>query len=76
MTPKEKAEELVSKYITNQNSWYLENLVDGLRIAHAKQCALIAVDEILQLRKGYFDCINPMQDENYWQEVKKEINLL
>lgn len=33
-----------------------------------------AVDEIIELRNGYFDCTNPMQDESYWQEVKKEID--
>ena len=72
MTPKEKAEELVSKYITNQNSWYLENLVDGLRIAHAKQCALIAVNEILDNNLWFNDEIN----NNYWFEVIQEIEKL
>jgi hypothetical protein len=71
LTPKEKAEELVSKYITNQNSWYLENLVDGLRIAHAKQCALIAVDEILKVSLSYAG-----RDYDYYQEVKQEIEKL
>ena len=81
MTPKEKAEELVSKYITNQNSWYLENLVDGLRIAHAKQCALIAVDEIL--KSGieidyYFDKSIGyyLSYLEYYGEVKQEIEKL
>ena len=36
MTPKEKAEELISKYIIVQDEWYLDKLVDGLRIAQAK----------------------------------------
>jgi hypothetical protein len=34
----------------------------------AKDCALIAVDEILET--------NPYKARNYWQEVKKEIELL
>ena len=68
MTPKKKAEELISKYITNQNFWYLKNLVDGLRILQAKQCALIAVDEIIDLLSHD---INPLV--NYWFEVKQEI---
>jgi len=67
MTPKEKAEELVSKYITNQNSWYLENLVDGLRIAHAKQCAILAVNEILNWDVKHNGNIE------YYEEVKHEI---
>ena len=74
LTPKEKAEELVSKYITNQNSWYLENLVDGLRIAHAKQCALIAVDEIMDCTKNGLGLTKFSKE--YWQEVKQEIEKL
>jgi hypothetical protein len=72
MTPKEKAQELVSKYITNQNSWYLENLVDGLRIAHAKQCALIAVNEIYQANLK----IHVAKRNIYWNEVIQEIENL
>jgi uncharacterized protein (UPF0303 family) len=76
MTPKEKAKELVSKYITNQDSWYLENLVDGLRVAQAKQCALIAVDLRLD---GYF-IFNSIEygidSLEYWQQVKQEIQAL
>jgi hypothetical protein len=68
MTPKEKAEELVNKYITNQNFWYLKNLVDGLRISQAKQCALIAVDEILNGSRLFY-----IEEYKYWQEVKQEI---
>jgi hypothetical protein len=68
MTHKEKAKELVDKF-DNAMEFYTP-------ARYAKQCALIAVDEILQLRKGYFYCINPMQDEKYWQEVKQEIENL
>jgi hypothetical protein len=61
MTPKEKADELHVGY------WHLTN---DSRIA--KQCALIAVDEILS---------NPMFFSDYgtvyfWQSVKKEIEKL
>lgn len=60
MTPKEKAAELVEKFIqTNGNSFF------------AKDCALIAVDEILKT----FDCTTP-QSIDYWQEVKTEIENL
>lgn len=59
MTPKEKAEELVKKMTFSchecDTQW------------KAKQCALIAVDEII-------DTPNPMP--NYWQEVKHEITNL
>ena len=66
MTAKEKAKQLVYMY------WDVEDI----DFSNSIKCALIAVDELLQLRKGYFDCINPMQDEKYWQEVKQEIEKL
>jgi hypothetical protein len=68
MTPLEKARELVDKYY-----WIFG---DGYLGQQHIQCALIAVDEIIKLRKGYFDCTNPMQDEKYWQQVKQEIENL
>jgi len=58
MTPKEKAKELVDKFYEILPYWVNEQ--------DAKQCALIAVDEILK------DTINIY----YWQEVKTEIELL
>jgi hypothetical protein len=61
MTPKEKAQELFDKYFEVTNNYY-----------QAKQCALIAVDEILDTIKW---CIGDSQVE-YWQEVKKEIEAL
>jgi hypothetical protein len=57
MTPKEKALELVEDMHDAPEIGYNE---------HAKQCALIAVDEILKLRVNI----------PYWQEVKQEIELL
>ena len=76
MTPKQKAYELIrinSLIITAQVGNKLTiNEVKEL----AEQFALMEVDEIIQLRKGYFDCTNPMQDESYWQEVKREIEKL
>lgn len=73
MTPKEKAEELISKYIIVQDEWYLDKLVDGLRIAQAKRCALIAVDEILFIVSKYNDT---QAEVAYWKEVKQEIEKL
>jgi hypothetical protein len=60
MTPEIKAAQLVNKYF---NFIYLD-----LDYEQAKQCALIAVDEILKT--------NPYKARNYWQEVKKEIQAL
>ena len=60
MTPKEKADELVEKlYGCAEINEYT-----------AKRCALIAVDEILNLASFY----NDTQGEvTYWTEVKQEI---
>ncbi len=75
MTPKEKAKELICKY----------NLFD-LDKDKSKQCALIAVDEILNQFIGIFNalkrqsviCGNVEDSENfkYWQQVKVEIENL
>lgn len=68
MTPEEKALELVRKYYTfgiNKEgqtlSWY-----------ECKQCALIAVDEILSNPLFFSD----WGTVHFWQEVKKEIGKL
>ena len=80
MTPKEKAQELVKKMYGNifdggqyedaEESWY-----------NAKQCALIAVDEIIEFMEVddfdsdtcYWANHSKMQ---YWIEVKQEIENL
>ena len=73
MTPKEKAEELVLKYLRLQEkdsyNWFNKSL--------AKQCALIAVDYIITSNPHS----NPLNTDvystmNYWNEVKQEINNL
>ena len=58
MTPKEKAKELVEKlsYHSYMNS-----------TESAKQCALIAVDEIITIQ---------VVKDGYWQQVKTEIGKL
>jgi hypothetical protein len=61
MTPKEKALELFLKFRQMRPYSPYTGIGDG----EAKQCVLIAVDEIL------ICCIGSHED--YWQEVKKEI---
>ena len=72
MTPKEKAKELIEKYRDVSISFVdsIEGTCD-IRINNedAKECALIAVDEILKL-----DIYK--SDQWYWEEVKEEIELL
>jgi hypothetical protein len=68
MTAAEKAKELVDKY------WiYLRAglLYDEEAKEDAKQCALIAVDQILNLCWG-----GNKVGVKYWQEVKQEIEKL
>jgi hypothetical protein len=74
MTPKEKAEELVNRYM-NLNKVKLSDY-SVIYTPTAKQCALIAVDEIIKL--DVFDCNEGWSDEDgdtreYWEEVKEEI---
>jgi hypothetical protein len=68
MTPEEKAEEIFNKYA---NAIY-QRALTVMQYEVCKECALIAVDEILDTIKW---CIGDSQVE-YWQEVKKEIELL
>jgi len=65
MTPKEKAKELVALYCQ------LLSIRDYENKEKAKQCALIAVDEIQNL------CWNNNEvGIKYWNEVKQEIEKL
>jgi hypothetical protein len=64
MTPKEKAIELVERY--DDALTYLESK------AKAKQCALIAVDELIDQCWSYREIDLGLALE-YWQEVKQEI---
>jgi hypothetical protein len=74
MTPKAKAEELINSYriiLMNEDTEYGNEI---LCTSIAKECALIAVDEILIImNEEYF--IGALKID-YWQEVKKEIELL
>lgn len=60
MTPKEKAKELVDKFMAYSDC--------ADEFFFAVECALIAVDEIINAVEGKYD--------QYWIEVKKEINNL
>jgi len=68
MTPKEKAEKLVGLFkiplITSDTEAGEEIICTTI----SKQCALIAVDEILDSGLFMF-----WADEIYWEEVKQEI---
>ena len=70
MTPKEKSDELVDKYY----KWV--NQIEGSysELEYAKQCALIAVDEIIEA----LDC-KQWQNKSmidWYNQVKQEIEKL
>ena len=70
MTPKEKAKELVDKY-----NFLKEIFIPSIH--EQKQCALIAVDEILDaITFNMYDEDAYNKEDNYWQEVKQEIEKL
>jgi hypothetical protein len=94
MTPKEKAEQLLAKMnvIHYRKLFGKSKDSKGLPVSmynsQIKQCALIAVDEIIQSRQddGYFDdTLSSTGSEyytphpmylTYWLQVKNEINKL
>ena len=65
MTPKEKAQELIDKFMPHSSGDSNNN--------EAKKCALIAVDEILFIVSKYNDT---QAEVAYWKEVKQEIEKL
>ena len=71
MTPKEKASQLINSFIPHVR-WKMgqEDVMQ-----RAKQCALIAVDEILNLEPPELSYMEPFSN-SWWQEVKLEIEKL
>ena len=70
MNPKEKAEELVSKYLRTYPIYDNPTVVISYTNNEAKQCALIAVDEVLSIRYLL------KKETWFYKEVKKEIEKL
>jgi hypothetical protein len=73
MTPQKKADELYSKYDNLLNKDFGNPIVFDNQI---KQCALIAVDEILFSNNTIFETNIPHECWKYWLEVKQEIEKL
>jgi len=88
MTPKEKAKELVSKYLRTYPIYDNPTVVISYTNNEAKQCALIAVDEIHEALKQTFHQVHKKTEMtpdlylsesiavHYYQEVKQEIEKL
>ena len=81
MTPKEKCDEVIEKFIPNMycymGSGMLSNDYDEkVALNNAKQCALITVNELI---KELLEEINPSVHgflHEYYKNIKKEIELL
>jgi hypothetical protein len=73
MTPKEKAIQLVNKYLCVDDYYKRDS---GCRISQyeAKQCALIAVDEVIEALHEHYWQNRLIID--YWKEVKHELEKL
>ena len=75
MTPKEKATELVKKFTYNtrcfsETKGWEDTLYD------AKQCALIAVDEVRFFHESLFYATEGSLFDEYLNKVQNEINQL
>ena len=68
MTPKNKAIELIDKM------YNVMDIQDGDLWKSTKQCALIAVDEIIKAVESDWSFMEARQE--YWKEVKQKIELL
>jgi glutathione synthase/RimK-type ligase-like ATP-grasp enzyme len=66
MIPKQKAKELIETYL-NMNDGLIQEFIP-IPIEGARQCALIAVDEVLK------EC--SWEQTGFWMSVKQEIENL
>ena len=79
MKPKEKAKELVNKFneYTVVETIHYPNGKIKEGYTNAKQCALIAVNEILNANPTIiYKMTGIVKRDKYWQEVKQEIEKL
>ena len=85
MEPKQKAKELVEKflmirYALKQDSlgefWEMDKEVRKDLLKEPKQCALICVDEIIKTEHKDMYSVTQCRFHEYWQNVKTEINEL
>jgi len=74
MTPRQKAKELVYKFD--------DTMEFSIPQRFAKQCALIAVDQVIEMldvvceSKSYDPFEAPMYDLKEWKQIKEEIEKL
>jgi hypothetical protein len=82
MSPKSKAKELVEKFADVLPSVFY-NSEESKNYPRAKQCAIIAINEILQINwyhsqpECFDDLANEYKEKSfYWNEVKEQIEKL
>ena len=74
MTAKEKAMELIKEYAPFINDYH-----DQTEMHYIKMCALICVDELIKSfskYKGMYEQEQFESEAQYWEKVKKEIEVL
>ena len=84
MTPKEKAEELMLKYVIYVRYYDDYEHIDDRTKIKAKECALIAVEQLIKYHDFFMDYVRVDLPSNliagipykYWDKVKKEIEAL
>ena len=77
MTPQEKAKELLDKMYYSGRYDDKEDYIPAMAWKRAKQCALMAVDEMIEkLVELSNDEFTFIHDVKYYQEVKQEIEKL
>jgi len=73
MTPKEKAIEIFDKFRVKVHD---RDGTSAMNEFEAKQCALMAVDEIIKAVNDPDDTFLSKDGVDYWNEVKEEIEKL
>ena len=84
-TPKEKAIELINKFNPHVYCYVGSSFLTGdvsprVMFRNAKNCALIALDEILNIGAAWFDPGANPEDKSstieYWESVQSEVKTL
>ena len=73
MEPKEKAKQIANKYFQESDLLY-----EDLTWTQDKECALIAVDEIIKYQDSLIGMLDTNDGTNpmFWENVKQEIGEL
>ena len=73
MTPTEKANELIEEYLSLNDNFNKPIITDE---QDAVKCAIIAVDEMIEILKTDYESERLVYTLYYWQSVKTELETL